>query len=497
MMNFIYNIMMMSVSGSIMYLLSLIFYSRTGRKYAGMFYAMLTAAIGILIIPLNFLPRLYNVTVSDISAVYSEGTAASPAAAAQAFNPDILIFTIWALPAVILLVKTIAGYMKTRHILLHASEQIYDQSILDTFVAAEAALKTSGNIEIRKTNGIKSPLLFGIIKPYIILPNREFSEYELRMVFLHELTHYRHKDLLIKLLCSAALCVHWFNPAVYFIRRSVNRACELCCDEAVVAVLNDEDKKPYGRLIISVIESTTCSRLVYTTAMASPRQSIQYRLLKIIEFKKPSAAVKLISTVTFLAMLVCSVTAFGFEAAVNNMPAPIKAELSAALPSASPSPTDKALSESETPAPEPETTQTAEPSREVIKQTVEPTAHPTPKASEMPISTATPVPPSPNEINITETSYIFAPSFAQNSIIKSDIITANDDTYIKISKSSVPKNVYITVYDAETNEVIFDEETESYVSNTFNISIAKGKKIYFTAKSIQGSESASYYIGAK
>ena len=97
-----------------------------------------------------------------------------------------------------------------------------------------------------------SPLLFGIFKPMIIIPKNSFTYDELVMIMSHELMHYKHRDLLIKLVASVGVCVHWFNPVSYFLSKSLNSACELCCDESVLDMLDLDDKKEYGLSLIHI-----------------------------------------------------------------------------------------------------------------------------------------------------------------------------------------------------------------------------------------------------
>ena len=63
-----------------------------------------------------------------------------------------------------------------------------------------------------------TPMLFGVLRPAIILPDREYTDEQLRAVLLHELTHLRRKDILVKWLSVLSCAVHWFNPVVFGMR---------------------------------------------------------------------------------------------------------------------------------------------------------------------------------------------------------------------------------------------------------------------------------------
>ena len=62
-------------------------------------------------------------------------------------------------------------------------------------------------------------MLAGFIHPTLYLPDERISRTDAAFIFRHELTHYKHGDLWLKLLLLAARCLHWFNPLVHLIAR--------------------------------------------------------------------------------------------------------------------------------------------------------------------------------------------------------------------------------------------------------------------------------------
>ena len=115
-------------------------------------------------------------------------------------------------------------------------------------------LKIKRHIKIRMSPDIQSPMLVGVLFPVIYIPCREIPDENMRMVFLHELTHYKIKDLIIKWLSVFVNAVHWFNPLAYLLCANVSEACEVSCDMAVVRGLSEEEKKIYMHTILSLVE---------------------------------------------------------------------------------------------------------------------------------------------------------------------------------------------------------------------------------------------------
>lgn len=86
-------------------------------------------------------------------------------------------------------------------------------------------------VDIRSCRGA-SPAAFGIFVPTVILPEEKVS----RHILAHELVHIRRHDPLLLTLLSAALCIHWANPAVWLMYSLARRDMELSCDEEAVRV---------------------------------------------------------------------------------------------------------------------------------------------------------------------------------------------------------------------------------------------------------------------
>jgi beta-lactamase regulating signal transducer with metallopeptidase domain len=75
------------------------------------------------------------------------------------------------------------------------------------------------------------------LRPHILLPDgieRLLSLHELNAVIIHELTHARRRDNLIRLIHEVALCVLWFHPFVWVAGSRLALYRELSCDDSVI-----------------------------------------------------------------------------------------------------------------------------------------------------------------------------------------------------------------------------------------------------------------------
>lgn len=514
--------LLMSMSGTMMFLLATLLYKQTKSKYARWYYALIITSVLLFILPLHGLlsiPKAVTVEVPQSMAVYSDsGIAVIPQ---NGIDVSYIIFAVWAIGAASLIGFNVYSYIRTRRTLLGISHVTLDARALCACRDAEKALGIKKNIRVRKSDMLRSPLLFGVLTPTVILPDIHFSDSELRMVFAHELTHYKHRDIVVKLVSILASSLHWFNPCVYFMKNAINNGCELCCDETVLSVLDLKDKKQYGRLLLSIIEGGR-GGFAYTTAMSS-QQSIKHRLLKIVEFKRMSLPVKMVSLMLALSMTVCSVTAFGFDVVKETLPDSIskvidgthKTEVDASgayIKADNPQPTEETVTEEPT-----EAELSTEPTEAPIDVTEayeiqeETPVYETAAVNEAhedytPAEAYTPVyiAPEPTEayavlpetakemseadyyvdeavahVSFPDTSYMFNPSFTgtTDEKIMSSLITVTRDCYMYIS-SDRSADYHYGLYDSNGTLLLIDKQIYNG-----KIPVKAGSEYYIIAES--------------
>lgn len=170
--------------------------------------------------------------------------------------------------------------------------------------AADQALFSAlnpGRVRLVISPATEAPMLMGILRPTVILPDCELKAAEKRYIYLHELTHARRNDVLYKWVALIANCVHWFNPAAYLLRREISRDCELSCDEAVIRDLDAAGRTQYGNTLLSLAGAKRISRGAVVTTLDNGKQKLKERLLSIAHFVPQKSSV--LSAVVALIML--------------------------------------------------------------------------------------------------------------------------------------------------------------------------------------------------
>lgn len=108
---------------------------------------------------------------------------------------------------------------------------LVDGEIYDIFCNICERLNISvENIELGFDYSVASPCIGGLKKQYVILPNLEYTAEQLKVIFLHELTHYRQKNHLIRHLVQLIFMIHFFNPIMWLYKNELGYWGEYTCD---------------------------------------------------------------------------------------------------------------------------------------------------------------------------------------------------------------------------------------------------------------------------
>ncbi len=126
----------------------------------------------------------------------------------------------------------------------------------DLLTRCQQELGIRRRVILKLTDRLASPAVFGYWRPCILLPelSLKLTAEELRLVFIHELTHVRRGDVGLNWCVVAAGAVHWFNPLLKRAFASMQRVRELACDESVLAWLKPAERATYARTVLRVIE---------------------------------------------------------------------------------------------------------------------------------------------------------------------------------------------------------------------------------------------------
>jgi bla regulator protein BlaR1 len=138
--------------------------------------------------------------------------------------------------------------------------------------AAPATLDSGDTVELIEVDAPISPMLFGLIKPRLLLPRhlRSLAPVQQQLILAHELTHLRRHDLQWMSAGVLLQTVLWFNPFMRLLRLNLCWAQELGCDREVLRDRPQGQRKAYAAALVAQL------RLQHHTAVASAATALAF-----------------------------------------------------------------------------------------------------------------------------------------------------------------------------------------------------------------------------
>lgn len=166
----------------------------------------------------------------------------------------------------------------------------------------------AGGVPVRFESGGRAPAVEGVLRPRISLPagiERLLTAPELEAVLLHELTHARRRDNLIRLVHEIGVCALWFHPLVWFAGSRLSLYRELSCDESVI-------RGERGRELVSAL-AKLANPAETLLLQAGASSYFADRITSLSAPRRTSPAANALQVVFFALVLLSSLLASAFQ----------------------------------------------------------------------------------------------------------------------------------------------------------------------------------------
>ena len=237
----------------------------------------------------------------------------------NSLNVSACLFFLWAVPALVLFVRKITVYQRYIRYIKTYSTEISNIKTLNLLSECKEKLHIKTGVELHHNTLLTSPIMIGFFHPDIILPVGKLENNELSYIFIHELLHYKQRDMFYKWLIQITVCIHWFNPFVYLLEKEVNKACELSCDEAVISMLDGNARREYGDMLISFVKSNHSHKnSLASVTLTEGAEQLKERLGAIMNFKRKTKTIAMITTIFTIAVCFCFLAVGAYAAPASN-----------------------------------------------------------------------------------------------------------------------------------------------------------------------------------
>ncbi len=107
----------------------------------------------------------------------------------------------------------------------------------------EEKLNIKTRVELSRNPLIASPIMIGFFRARIVLPACELDDKELSYIFVHELIHYKQRDMFYKWLIQIVVCAHWLEAYREHIMYTFNGYCKTVIRFAAINAWRDRSRR--------------------------------------------------------------------------------------------------------------------------------------------------------------------------------------------------------------------------------------------------------------
>lgn len=145
-------------------------------------------------------------------------------------------------------------------------------------------------MNVVQSDDVRSPALLGFLRPRLLLPARLLEAFDrdaLRLLFLHELSHAKRRDILVNWIATAVHVVHWWNPLVAYALARMRAEREIATDAAVLWHEPEASGRRYGETLIRLLEFSSARELLPGTAgVLEDRSELERRVKMIAQHRR-------------------------------------------------------------------------------------------------------------------------------------------------------------------------------------------------------------------
>lgn len=269
------------------------------------------------------------------------GEARAPSAAPRmTLSPVQTAFAIWLLGAAVWLAAAAVAHARFLRTVRRWGRSVGEKEPLDALARAKARAGVRRHVWLRRCPAVASPMLVGVLRPVILLPDTALAGPALELVLLHELHHLRRGDIPVKLLLVLVRGMHWFNPIMHWVDRALAYHCEASCDAWVVRGADLDARQYYSETLIGVIRRQSGTRSALCTSYYGGVNGMKRRILSIMDMSRKRVGV--LAACLTVALTLGTGLALALEPEEETAAA-VAAPVSTAAPAATQTPDRQAL----------------------------------------------------------------------------------------------------------------------------------------------------------
>lgn len=299
-----YYILNLSIICSILAIVILILRKIFDKKISPKWkFAMWALLIISLIFPIKIVIQSNNNYQYDLNQYLKDIIKAIEIDALGEYMP--LIIFIWFLVLIFILSIFIINTIKMK--IKIGKKELADKRIIRIFEESKKILNINNNIKLIEQDYKKVPCIYGIIHPKILVTDDIFlkDDETIKYIFMHELAHFKRKDLILNKLLILLLSFYWFNPIIWICFKQIRQDMELKADEMVLEHIGKEKSKEYAKTLVSLLPLTIEEKYTTKVLYVTDGKKNMERRIKMIKLSEKFKEYKSLIGVTTILLTLC------------------------------------------------------------------------------------------------------------------------------------------------------------------------------------------------
>lgn len=227
----------------------------------------------------------------------------------------LLLVKLWGVGAAAVLAWQIFSHYRFRRAILKDAVPVTDPEVLALWDHAQSILRRKKPIPLLISPAVASPLTVGLCSMVALLPQRDFTLEQYRLIFRHELLHIQRYDVDTKCFCMLCRAICWFNPLVWLATRRASDDLELSCDELVVYGTEEPVRQSYAALLLE----TAGDQRGLSTCLSTSASSLRRRLRRVVAPGKRTSGAVLLGLTMALLILCYGMITVGIEGSGRDL----------------------------------------------------------------------------------------------------------------------------------------------------------------------------------
>ena len=208
-----------------------------------------------------------------------------------------LLFVVWLLGAIYHLQEYMKEKMRLRNIRM-LGIVLDDEKLDKIYLELPETVHYKKKIPIVICRGLHVPMVTGIFKKYIYLPDYQYDPETLKIILSHELTHVYHKDLLFKNLSAVITIAYWFWPFFRKLFQEYDGWSEVICDmELCMESRAKWTAKQYYSVLLREIEKSGTQNFKMCSALYETENTMKWRVESVKNYHEMKEKSKLLACI--------------------------------------------------------------------------------------------------------------------------------------------------------------------------------------------------------